>query len=799
MGGGEKRAAAARDGEYGLCLVDGTLAAGDPWDLQLVQQQGPGSLVAVAREGRLARQTGGGAVRVTLTVVDETGLALVDLALQRRRNVTIVYPAPAGEVSVLLAAEILLQRFIRQDRSQSVGIVTSDTARATRAWEELAIRSSGLRARVSEVFPVFRAGPYGESPVGRRRFRGAMIGRRFAEWPVDVVIVDHLSGPVDANPTAPSVRLFADPLDPKLEQLAREGELIWGWAEADLATLTEIGGGDGRSAAPFSVAGERLATMAAGVKTTIHVAHRAEAEKIVHRLRDDLRTLGDLAESAPSLTILKGIRVAWHHVSTLTSLPCRPSEFDEFAGLPPIAARATRTFEPEIAAWARTLDGDLREVAEIVASDLGDLRSILEGANPFTGDLSNVVAQDSSDTLVVVPTQTAARALVKSVGGDPASNRVGSAHVVALRRLHTVGTCAKAIVVGTPAPWDWHRLDSGLSSDVHLLVLGDLDAHLGQRALERLREARSRWSGPEIRTHTWRELAGREPPPLPKLVEFGADISVVDAVEARPEIDPFESLHPLLASTPLAVGDEGVEELIARETSEGEWQGAVDAVEVVTDAGLILLPRDQSVDIRRGGDITECRAENLQSGMVLIVDRRGGRVGLLEAVADRLKKERPDLLAANLLIANLRAAVQRAFKGSGLSPMQLFERLRSLGFEKTYQAARGYVDQDGPLAPRDFIDLQRLNEALKLSMSATRVREIFAGVQRWRTFRRATGKALVAASRGSLLTSELTQVDRETGLSLADLRELVLEATVVELRYCSEQVPLAEVGRLREA
>src|SRR2546427_8857545 len=84
------------------------------------------------------------------------------------------------------------------------------------------------------------------------------------------------------------------------------------------------------------------------------------------------------------------------------------------------------------------------------------------------------------------------------------------------------------------------------------------------------------------------------------------------------------------------------------------------------------------------------------------------RIGLLEAVSDRLKKERPDLLAANLLIGELRRSVQRGFRASGITAMRLFERLRALGFEKTYYAARGYVDEDGPLAPRDFVDLQRL-------------------------------------------------------------------------------------------
>lgn len=776
--------------------LHGAPLALQPLDLALVALKGPGGLVAIGREGRLTRRTSEGSVRVELAAVDEAVLALVDLALERRRSITIVYPAPAGEVSVLLAAEILIRRFLDGERSPSVGIVTSDTTRATSTWEELAISSIGSRTPISEVFPALRAGPDGESPLGRRSFPGSVIGRRYGNWPVDVAVVDHLSGPVEADPEVPTIRVFADALDPQLERLARDGELMWGWTEADLALLAQSRR-DAPSAVPFSVAAGRLRTMAAGVTTTIHVAHHDQAEQTLRRLRDDLHTLRDLAGPEPSASILRGIRVAWHHVSTLTSLPCRPSLFDRFAGLPPVAARASRTFEPEIVAWASTLSGDLREVAEVVASDVGDLRQFLDDCDPFGRELTEALSEDA-DTLVVLRTQTAARAFIESTGGDPASDRVGRARVVAMRRLHREGTWPRVVVVGTPARWDWHRLDSGLSADMHVLVLGDLDAYLGRTALDALHRARARWGAAEVRHRAWRTLVGSEPPRTPEMPEVPSKAVVVDALKAVPEVDPFEALHPLLASVPLAVGDEGVEDAIGEELSGGGWRGAVYALEVVTRAGTFLLARDRPVDVRKGDEIVECAAAVLRPGMVVLVDRRGGRIGLLEAVADRLKKERPDLLAANLLIVDLRRTVQRAFAESGMTRMALYERLRSLGFEKTYYAARGYVEEAGPLAPRDFVDLQRLNEALGLGMLEQRLREVFAGVRRLRAFRRAAGKALVAASRGSLVASEATRIDRETGLSIADLRELVLEAEVLEIHQCPEPVALAEIGYLRE-
>ena len=774
---------------------DGARSAVEPIDIALVKLQGDTSLVAIAREGRLSRQTRGGAVRVELAAVDETVLALVDLALEQDRSITVVYPAPAGDVSVVLAAEILLSRFVQNEPTQAVGIVTSDATRATRTWEELAVSAVGSRTAIGEVFPVVRAEPDGASPVRRRSFKGAIVGRRFVNWPVDVAIVDHLSGQADAEPTQPTVRIFADPLDPELRILADAGELIWGWSEADLALLAEFKV-TRPAGVPFSVAAERLASMARGVSTTIHVAHQAEAELTVRRLRDDLRTLGDLSGTPPPPSVLRGIRVAWHHLSTLSSLPCRPSDFDRFAGLPPVAARATRTFEPEIAAWASTLAGDLREVAEIVASDLGDLRSIWEDTNPFGRELVKLVAHEP-ETLVVVRSQTAARALMASVA-DGTDRHMANARLVALRRLHREGTWRRAIVVGAPARWEWHRLDSGLSPELHVLALGDLDAFLARKALEALGDARTRWGARELRERVWTELVGGQPPSAPELPSVPREVSVVDAIKTEPELDPFEAFLPLLASVPLAVGEEGVEDSVAEEQATGTWRGAVEAVEVRTHVGTFFLPRVRLVDVREDDQLVERRADALAAGMIILVDRRGGRLGLLEAIADRLQHERPDLLAADLLIKDLRRRVLRSFAESGMTRVQLFERLQSLGFEKTYQAARGYVDEDGPLAPRDYEDLRRLNDALAMEMSALRLGEVFGGVRRWRAFRRATGKALVAASRGSLITSEATRIDAETGLSLADLRELVLEAEVLEVRPCDEPVALAEIGYLRE-
>ena len=182
----------------------------------------------------------------------------------------------------------------------------------------------------------------------------------------------------------PTVALFADPLDPNLERLAERDELLWSWSEQDLAAGAAVLGYRAAGTVPFSVAHERLAQMAAGTDITIEVSHHPEADAAVDRAREDLRVLAELAGPTLGRHLANGLSVAWHHLSVLVALPCRPSVFDRFSGVPPWSARATRGFEPEIATWAGTLDGDASEVGSVLASDLGDLRAALERGNPLS-------------------------------------------------------------------------------------------------------------------------------------------------------------------------------------------------------------------------------------------------------------------------------------------------------------------------------------------------------------------------------------------------------------------------------
>lgn len=754
------------------------------------------SLIQIAREGRLVREDKNGPRRVKLPHVDESALELIDRAIETGRSINLVYPVPAGEVAVLLAAQVLIHWLVAKHTEQSVGIVTADTAQACRCWSELRIATIGSREPLSDVFPCYRAGPDGESPFGRGSFRGLLVGRQFADWPVRLVIMDCLAGPVDGTPRGvPVVRVFADPLDPTLEQLAERGELVWGWSRHDLIASADESDDGSTGAAPFSVAHERLRTMAKGVHFTIHAVPHPTAEAAVRRVRDDLRALRELTGVYPPEAILQGLRVAWHHLTTLTSLPCRPSHFDRFCGTPPWAARATSSFEKEIAAWARSLTGDAEEFATILASDLADLRASLENRHPFEPVLTEW-ARVGPEALVVVRTRTAARALAVALGCDPDSERAGCLSILPLTRLHLEGTWKRVIVVGIPPCWDWHRIDSGLSSDVHVLGLGGNDARLAKHAVELLVKARQRWANTCSHASPFREGAGSVlSPDRQEERVVDVEITVLEEEAGPVELDPFDSLDSLFVGEPLAFGEEGPTEYLAKETETGDWTGMVEGVEVLTDKGLIKLERGRFFEVRKGPRIIECRAEDLEPGMFLLLGRRVGRMGLIEALEGRLS-HRPDLLAARLLIDRYKSRVRRRFKELNLTFVELHSRLARLGCTKTAEAVRRWVIPDGTMAPRDLPDLKRLDSALDLGLAERGVLETHAAVERWRNFRRDAGKMLAEAARVSTLIGDYSRVDPGTGLSIADLRDAVVEAAVLSVSPCKNPVPLREIGRL---
>jgi hypothetical protein len=733
---------------------------------------------------------------VDLYWVDEVVLALIDLADAKRRDLTIVYPAPAGQVAVLLAAQLLLRQFVEGNRTASIGLVTADTTMAARTWNSLRIATMGDRTPIAEVFPCFRAGPDGESPGGGRRLQGIIVGQACKGWHVDHLIVDHLAGPVRVQTTLASIELVADPSDPALRRAEDKGTAIWGWSESTLANGRVLERRLSHTV-PFSVASDRLETLAGGVTVRLHVAHHAQAEEAMARAREDLRLLRTMSPRGADRNVERGLSIAWHHLTTLSSLPCSPSRFDRFSGLPPMAARATRSFASELMSWAATLDEDRSEVASILASDIADLRAALDLGNPFE-DMLRDLKDDDTQTLIVTRTRTASEALRDALGFRTTTDRSDLLTITHLGGLHRQGTWARAVFVGDPSPWDWHRLLSGLAPLVDVFALGDQPAQESAKQVEAMRNAQDHWGSDEVRSKAWRRIVGGSPPPGSAGGDsrHGAPAVVLDGGEYVAERDPFESLSSLFDLDPLDIGGEGPARDVARQTDKGEWSATVSALEVLTDRGRLLLELGAPVDVREGQRIEERRPEQLQPGSVILVGRRQGRVGLLEALQERLGY-RPDLMAARYLLDEYRRLLRTRWAASGLTFAALHRAMIDLGCDRTLHAVRSWVTE-GSLAPQHLEDLEYLNTALELGMTDAHMRELFAGVQRRRGFRRAAGRALSAAARHSTVVAEDERIDAETGITVADLRDAVVEATVTSVRPCEHPVPITLLGTLEE-
>ena len=701
-------------------------------DATLLEDQDLASLVRIARQRRLVLENGHGPQWVDLCWVDEVVLALIDLAREHDQSITIVYPAPAGQVAVLLAAQLLLHQFVHGNRESSVGIVTADTTMAARTWNALRIATTGAREPIAEVFPCFRAGPEGESPGGGRRLQGVIIGQQCKGWPVDHLVVDHLAGLVRVDTGQLAIEVFADPLDAGLRRIEAAGGLIWGWSEAGLTSANRLEVRAGFTV-PFSVASDRLETMAGGVEVGLRVARHAQAEEAAARAREDLRVLRSMAPDRCDRNLERGLSAAWHHLSTLVSLPCTPSRFDRFAGVPPIAARATRTFASELSAWANTLSEDFVDIATILASDIADLRAALELGNPFEQTLREIHAS-GQETLVVTRTRTASRALLDMLGAD-AADRAASLIVQPIGSLHRLGTWPRALMIGEPSPWDWHRLLSGLAPNVEILTLGKQSAAGCASSIASIRSARDHWGGVAVRERTWHTLVGRRPPVIPAEIPTSRrPVLTLDGAEYAPEPDPFEELASLFDLQPLDIGGEGPSAVLAREDDDGDWTASVPTVAVTTNKGKVLLEVGQPVDVRDGIKIVERCPELLEPGSILLVGRRQGRVGLLEALEERLG-DRPDLLAARYVLGDYRRTVRTRFAEGALTVAGLHRALVDLGCDRTTAAVRSWVTAV-TMAPQQFVDLERLNDALDLGLSPVQLRELFAGVQRRRGFRR---------------------------------------------------------------
>jgi hypothetical protein len=731
--------------------------------------------------------------------MDETALALLEGAVDMRRSITLLYPALAPEVGVLLAAQYLVHALSRRHVNPCVGLVTADPGRAAQIWEDLRVESQGDRVPLWEVFPYWRASPDGGAP-SKTIVRGLIIGRRCAGWLVDLTIVDDLAGPVDVETTGPVIHVAADPLGSEFN--AAEAALpTWGWSEATLGMYSAPPRPVASTArSPFSVAADRVAVLGRGLSLTTHVSRHEAAERHLSDARTGLARLSDLSGANPRRHVLTGLRVSWSHLATLTALPCRSSEYDRFAGLPPRAARPTAQFEPEVSAWARTLEPALRETAEDVAASLGLLRAALEDGNPMRAAIDSARLEGIEGHLIV-RTRTAARAVCSAFGQPADDLRIGPLHVVWTSDLHKVPVLRRAVVVGAPPRSGWHRLASGLAPRIDMLVLGELEAQRAHRAWGALRAARASWSSQRVRGGVWRALFGEPlPAPYDEPAMPATDMATLSGPKFAADLDPFTPLGALLRDDRPLLAEEGIADRLVEVVSERDYRAAVAAVEVHTDQGYVLIPRDREVDIILGDQLESEVATRLQKGARLILGREGGRLDLLAALEDRLG-HRPDLLVAKMLVEEYQRRVYPAFQvflDSGYDATDFYKRMHDRKCTKTDTAIRSWVTRGGPYGPRDYEDLYAINAVLKIGYTETRVKETDAGLKRFRVFRQHAGIAVTRAATAALLSREDSRIDEELGLSIADLREAVTVVTVFSVRTLPRLVNVTEIGHLQE-
>ena len=326
-------------------------------------------------------------------------------------------------------------------------------------------------------------------------------------------------------------------------------------------------------------------------------------------------------------------------------------------GLPP-ASRASSRPGPQ-RSGAKWL-----QYVSVVATDLADLRSALDTGNPIQTELIRWCVHDSPPPLLVFKTRTAAKAFqsvlkewqAKSEGGR--RRFVGLPAITWLSQLATQSPVPFALVVGSPPRSAWHRLDSGLARELDVVVIGPAEAKRVEVAAAAVRNARARWASLKNRERVWLALIDNVPPepPIDVPVVAAPEVESVEGARLRPQQDVFSPLGSLLRDDRRLLEEEGETTEVAREVESGQWLAFVDAVEVETDLGRLLLPADSDVDILEpDGEPGEVVAASLKPGMQLIIGREAGRVGLLDALEARLQ-HKPAILAARLLLRSYREA-----------------------------------------------------------------------------------------------------------------------------------------------
>lgn len=739
--------------------------------------------------------------RVDLTWIDEVSLALVGAAVSGGQDVCLVFPAMATDVGVLLAAQVLVAGFVRtrQLTGCTVGLVSRDTFGAVQRWGHLQIANGGDAVPLSEVFPLFRADPSSGDPGMRQGNRcGIVIGRTArGDWPVELLVVDHMSGEVSVDWSRSAVHLFSDPFAPELEKLRADGALIWGWPDGLIETWHDLLEAPTPNSADFSVGAGKLKALATGQQWRTVSVSAPRSSRLLSNLYEDMIELHRAAVRTHQKAVGAGLRRAWVSTATLAGLPCRPSVYDQVCSENRFGPPPTGEFAAEIDSWSSSLSEEAADYASIVALDILDLRAALEEEQPFVGALSALAEEPQSrDWLLVLRNRTAAEALGRELGQslDFGHPRIGTLPLTWYSRVPRHDAARIAVVVGAPPKVGWQRL-AGLATEMRVFVLGACDAARAKRDCESFLARRERWGSLAERRRTWNGLSlGPEPAQYeapPSTHEFVVETSE-SADEPQPRPSVFAELDSLALDDSPLLSDSPVKGRVAVADESGTWRASVSAVEVVTALGTLLLDASKDVDVLDQQEPRRVPTVELAPGMRLIIGRDSGRAGLVDALEEKLK-DRPDLLVAHHLAEDWRDGIHRAFTRSGMSVARLQHVLANMGCDKHPVTIASWVTPGGPMGPRDEPDVRILSEVLDAETAKPHL--VHAALTRIRTFRRLAGKALAKAARG-VAAAEDELVDEELGLSTADLREAIVIAEVLSVNAHFGEARVSEIGRI---
>jgi len=303
-----------------------------------------------------------------------------------------------------------------------------------------------------------------------------------------------------------------------------------------------------------------------------------------------------------------------------------------------------------------------------------------------------------------------------------------------------------------------------------------------------------------MRNKVWRELVDDNPPASPILEIVGpASAVLATGPEFLAEPDPYSPLGALLGDDRPLISESDNFEHIALEKPGGGWSAEVMAIEIVTDKGTLLLEAEGMVDVIDGNRIKAVATNLLMPGATILIGRREGRVGLMDALQETFTKLRPDLAVAHILMKDYRRRLRLAYTSTGISLSSLYERLRALGCEKDQQTIKSWVGPYGPMAPREFSDNQHLCRVLGLNLSTQELNEIYSGVLRIRGFRISAGHALARAAVAAVASNNIAgaaRLEAEMGVSIADLKDAVIQAKVIARRNLDYPISVTALGRL---